>query len=773
MPWRKIPFWILILSIFLAPLGLLSSQVNAVSSFVKYPLNPIFLWQSNSWDSIYVANPNILKQSDVYKMWYSGNSGSGWKIGYAYSGNGINGWSRLNQPVIDVGSADGWERHTESPFVLYNNQLGKYQMWYSSVKANWSAGLDRYRIRYAESDDGINWQEGNWVLYGSSEKWDAGGPNRVASILFIDGIYHMWYAGTNNGDLTVNPYWRIGYATSTDGLSWTKQNNGNPVIEPTEQWELKNVSFPTVIYENGQYKMWYGAGSADPPTQIVYAYSTDGINWIKPPSENPVITRTAFAWDSSALTVSSAMNDNGVYKIWYSGFDGRWAIGLATSPAIPVVATPTPTPISTPPPSPSPTPAPTPTPTPIPTNKVVIIPGMGASWNADAILNCKLDGYNGGWSLASFADKTYLPLYESIEFNGTQTAPYYYDWRKQIVSHANAIKNFIGGLTATNERVHVVSHSMGGLLARAYLQQETTNHKIDKLLTAGSPHQGSVLSYPAWSAGDVWNDNIIHRIAITTLLKRCGGLFGNDRETIRNVFPSMQNLLPVFDYLQPKGSDSFIPVGDMDAKNNWLPTSFPPPFWGATVGTLSGTGQKTLVSLGVTNPNKHDQSLGNWLDGKALKRNESWNGDGTVLAVSSQLTGADNRFIQGSHGDLVSSQVGINTILDFLGISATAASSSTSQESALVIIGYPGLMWVEDPEGTVVRDRDNLVSFLGPKKGSYKVLLVPKSTSTLLIVGQFLPNGKTLWKEYTLKNILPKFHSVQFDPDNPIEDALK
>lgn len=39
---------------------------------------------------------------------------------------------------------------------------------------------------------------------------------------------------------------------SADGINWTKQNDGNPVIIPTKSWELSNVSYPSVIYDEGK-----------------------------------------------------------------------------------------------------------------------------------------------------------------------------------------------------------------------------------------------------------------------------------------------------------------------------------------------------------------------------------------------------------------------------------------------------------------------------------------------------------------------------------------
>lgn len=311
------------------------SSSFAIYTWQKHLQNPIFNRESgNSWDSSNVNIPSIFLKNDSYYMLYTGNSNSGWKIGYTYSLNGINSWTRINQPILQIGSTDGWESETADPAVIYDSNT--YKLWYTSINtSHWASGLDRFRTRYAFSNDGVNWvRYDGWVLQGSTNYWDKGGTARGKSVVYRDGIYHMWYAGTNDNDLGSNPYWRIGYATSIDGINWTKQNNGNPVIIPTTSWELNNVSYPNVVFENGIYKMWYAAGSGDLPTQIVYATSTDGINWTKPQNQNPVLTRGSSGFDITNIASPFVLHEGNLYKMWYSGFNGSmWSIGYATKSA--------------------------------------------------------------------------------------------------------------------------------------------------------------------------------------------------------------------------------------------------------------------------------------------------------------------------------------------------------------------------------------------------------------------------------------------------------
>jgi hypothetical protein len=45
------------------------------------------------------------------------------------------------------------------------------------------------------------------------------------------------------------------------------------------------------------------------------------------------------------------------------------------------------------------------------------------------------------------------------------------------------------------DRVHVVGHSLGGLIARYHVQRQGGDRRVESLVTLGTPHQGSVLAH--------------------------------------------------------------------------------------------------------------------------------------------------------------------------------------------------------------------------------------------------------------------------------------
>jgi pimeloyl-ACP methyl ester carboxylesterase len=46
-----------------------------------------------------------------------------------------------------------------------------------------------------------------------------------------------------------------------------------------------------------------------------------------------------------------------------------------------------------------------------------------------------------------------------------------------------------------HDRVHVVGHSLGGLIARYHVQRQGGHRRVESLVTLGTPHRGSVLAH--------------------------------------------------------------------------------------------------------------------------------------------------------------------------------------------------------------------------------------------------------------------------------------
>ncbi|MEK7073909.1 MAG: hypothetical protein AAB960_01110, partial [Patescibacteria group bacterium] len=437
-----------------------------------------------------------------------------------------------------------------------------------------------------------------------------------------------------------------------------------------------------------------------------------------------------------------------------------------------------------------PTPTNTPTPTPSQPKKVVVIPGMPGSWNKDALLHCKTSGYSGGWTSWDFANaNVYAPLITGLEQAGYQPLPFYYDWRKQVTATVPLLSSFIQNSIQSGETVDLVGHSFGGLVSRAYLESAQTNSHLEKLLAIGSPHKGSVIAYPAWSGGEMWIEDSKMRLAFTLMQAMCRARFRwSARETVNNAIPSVQNILPIFDYLKnPNGTMK--PISTMTAKNNWLPTSFDPPYYGVTVGTLTGKGFDTLNTLDVRPPNRADQRLGNWPDGKPTQNRTYADGDGTVLAESAQLPGAENLSpLPLGHTALVTDPQGIQAIIDFLNGGESVQPLSLLKQAEKLITPAKGaailLVIVDgaqatltDKNGNTYEDSEGQITILNPHKEAYTLAVTSEKrwwwkTKYKVIVVQLFEDGTYTWKEYDRYDLLKKRFKLRFDSKRRGEDIM-
>jgi len=148
-------------------------------------------------------------------------------------------------------------------------------------------------------------------------------------------------------------------------------------------------------------------------------------------------------------------------------------------------------------------------------------------------------------------------------------------------------------------------------------------------------------------------------------------------------------------------------------------------------------------------------------------------GDGTVLAASTQISGAPNVTINETHEGLVEATDGMTQILKFLGYPNSLADPPYIEPtSALVIVGYPGSFWVTDKNGVTSQSDNGMVALMNPVDGNYQLQIVPTSANTNLIVYQLLSNGQTGYKEYHLKGMTQPPKIVEFNSKHLQTDIL-
>ena len=90
-------------------------------NWTKHVANPVLEGESGEWDGEIVGSPAVIRNGTGYEMWYWGGSA----IGRATSSDGIHWTKESNNPVL----SEGWNGQSPAqPFVLLEGDI--YKMWF-------------------------------------------------------------------------------------------------------------------------------------------------------------------------------------------------------------------------------------------------------------------------------------------------------------------------------------------------------------------------------------------------------------------------------------------------------------------------------------------------------------------------------------------------------------------------------------------------------------------------------------------------------------------
>ena len=320
-------------------------EANSIT-WTEYADNPVFGGINRAY------YPCVLGVDGTYHMWYTDQDGGNYQVGYTTSANGTN-WS----PPTMVTGLTGAPNHV----VVVNigtETLPHYRIWYANATV-WPYDVDL--LRTAESYNGINWVNDGPILQTSplirvddsgdlAYKWLYGSYGPGAVLYNPEGYdslnepdpmgnkYVMYYDEYTRYGLTgVNEVTML--AISADGISWTRYGDA-PVLNATggsTAWDAQYAYGWTVLKVSDGYHMWYSGGIADSNDGIGYAYSVDGLTWIKEP--NPVLHVNdvgAPAWRQQRTYTPNVIKEGNTYKMWFSGVGSHYSIGYATAAPHPV-----------------------------------------------------------------------------------------------------------------------------------------------------------------------------------------------------------------------------------------------------------------------------------------------------------------------------------------------------------------------------------------------------------------------------------------------------
>ncbi|MFC1738886.1 hypothetical protein ACFL1G_07560 [Planctomycetota bacterium] len=255
--------------------------------FIQIPGPPTLISPGNKgdWDGAVVEAGAVIKAENTYYFYFHGTPGNhenwprgGYRIGVASAQHPLGPWKKHDaNPIIDLGPVDSWKgRHVACPAVL-KEEGDKYYMWFGGSHGRWDIAL-------ATASHPL----GPWKEYERNPVLEdfgfVGGVVKVDGKYMMYNVYPVGSVSPDSGPIC------LATADKPEG-PWEKYE-GNPVIEAGEwgAWDDGGFSEAGMLYHDGVFHCFYGGVKWGKLESIGYAYSFDGINFIKY-SGNPVAPR--------------------------------------------------------------------------------------------------------------------------------------------------------------------------------------------------------------------------------------------------------------------------------------------------------------------------------------------------------------------------------------------------------------------------------------------------------------------------------------------------
>ena len=171
--------------------------------------------------------------------------------------------------------------HAANPFGVWQEN-GLLRVYFTSRDAN-----NRSHITFAETDPNTEFSVASVsdepvLVPGDPGFFDDSGV-AMGCLLSVNGKEYLYYLAWN---LRVTVPWlnTIGLAVKSEKTSRFAKYSRAPVMDRSDE-DPFSISYPSIIYENGKYRMWYGSNlrwgkvPEEMDHVIKYAESDDGIHW--------------------------------------------------------------------------------------------------------------------------------------------------------------------------------------------------------------------------------------------------------------------------------------------------------------------------------------------------------------------------------------------------------------------------------------------------------------------------------------------------------------
>ena len=194
---------------------------------------------------------SVIRHGDEVRAYYAG-----WTrcesvpfnvaIGLAISKNNGETFTKLgNGPVLSYSP--------DEPFVISGPKIryfnNTWYLWYIAG-SKWKMVEGRpepiYKIRMAQSVDGIHWEKINKNLIENRIEDDE--AQASPDVFYANGLYHMFFCYRYSSHFRGKEKgYRIGYASSINLIDWKRDDSKAGIDISEEGWDSEMISYPHVF----------------------------------------------------------------------------------------------------------------------------------------------------------------------------------------------------------------------------------------------------------------------------------------------------------------------------------------------------------------------------------------------------------------------------------------------------------------------------------------------------------------------------------------------
>ncbi len=198
--------------------------------------------EDGSFDDSGIGIGCLIRDHDGLALFYMG-----WNLGVRSAWRNAIGLARsrtLDGPFQRISAGPILDRSPEDPYTLsypWVLQFGPqdWRMWYGSNLAPAGSRTDmQHVIKMARSADGVSWTRDGATALGFADASE----NALArpSVIKLDGKFLMCFACRGAA-------YRIGAATSEDGINWTRRDAEFGLDRSSDGWDSEMTCYPALF----------------------------------------------------------------------------------------------------------------------------------------------------------------------------------------------------------------------------------------------------------------------------------------------------------------------------------------------------------------------------------------------------------------------------------------------------------------------------------------------------------------------------------------------